>query len=132
MRHSVREMVAQRVQGLPLGYEDLNDHEQLREDPLLMLLAGSADAESPLAGKSTLNRLEDLNGPASAFATLSIGRGTVQPIYSTSASEHPTARVSACATGLPLNTARIASSRSCTVASGRVFPMSTYLSSIRP
>jgi hypothetical protein len=58
VRHSVREMVSQRVYGLALGYEDLNDHEQLREDPLLMLLAGSADAESALAGKSTLNRLE--------------------------------------------------------------------------
>jgi hypothetical protein len=58
VRHSVREMVSQRVYGLALGYEDLNDHEQLREDPLLMLLAGSADAESPLSGKSTLNRLE--------------------------------------------------------------------------
>jgi hypothetical protein len=58
VRHSVREMVSQRVYGLALGYEDLNDHDQLREDPLLMLLAGSADGESPLAGKSTLNRLE--------------------------------------------------------------------------
>ena len=58
VKHSVREMVAQRIYGLALGYEDLNDHEQLREDPLLMLLAGSVDAESPLAGKSTLNRLE--------------------------------------------------------------------------
>jgi Transposase DDE domain group 1 len=58
VRHSVREMVAQRVYGLALGYEDLNDHAQLREDPLLMLLAGSTDAQSPLAGKSTLNRLE--------------------------------------------------------------------------
>lgn len=58
VRHSVREMVSQRVYGLALGYEDLNDHEQLREDPLLMLLAGSTDAESLLAGKSTLNRLE--------------------------------------------------------------------------
>ena len=58
VKHSVREMVAQRIYGLALGYEDLNDHEQLREDPLLMLLAGSANAETPLAGKSTLNRLE--------------------------------------------------------------------------
>jgi hypothetical protein len=58
VRHSVREMLSQRVYGLALGYEDLNDHEQLREDPLLMLLAGSAEAENPLAGKSTLNRLE--------------------------------------------------------------------------
>jgi Transposase DDE domain group 1 len=58
VRHSVREMVSQRVYGLALGYEDLNDHEELREDPLLMLLAGSAEADSRLAGKSTLNRLE--------------------------------------------------------------------------
>jgi len=58
VQHSVREMLSQRIYGLALGYEDLNDHEQLREDPLLMLLAGSAEPESPLAGKSTLNRLE--------------------------------------------------------------------------
>ncbi len=58
VRHGVREMLAQRVYGLALGYEDLNDHEQLREDPLLMLLAGSAQPDKPLAGKSTLNRLE--------------------------------------------------------------------------
>jgi DDE family transposase len=58
VRHGVREMLAQRVYGLALGYEDLNDHEQLREDPVLMLLAGSAEPDQPLAGKSTLNRLE--------------------------------------------------------------------------
>lgn len=58
VRHGVREMLAQRVYGLALGYEDLNDHEQLREDPLLMLLAGSEEPDKPLAGKSTLNRLE--------------------------------------------------------------------------
>ena len=58
VQHTVAEMVAQRVYGLALGYEDLNDHEQLRQDPLLKLLAGRADLEAPLAGKSTLNRLE--------------------------------------------------------------------------
>jgi Transposase DDE domain group 1 len=58
VHHSVHQMLAQRVYGLALGYEDLNDHEQLREDPLLMLLAGSAESDKPLAGKSTLNRLE--------------------------------------------------------------------------
>ena len=58
VQHSVGEMLAQRVYGLALGYEDLNDHEQLRQDPLLKLLAGQADLEAPLAGKSTLNRLE--------------------------------------------------------------------------
>ena len=58
VQHTVAEMVAQRVYGLALGYEDLNDHEQLRQDPLLKLLAGQADLEAALAGKSTLNRLE--------------------------------------------------------------------------
>src|SRR5205807_1758695 len=57
--HQVQEMVAQRVYGLALGYEDLNDHEQLRNDVLLRVLAGKRKAEEePLAGKSTLNRLE--------------------------------------------------------------------------
>lgn len=56
--HSVAEMVAQRVYGLALGYEDLNDHEQLRQDPLLHVLTGKAKMDEPLAGKSTLNRLE--------------------------------------------------------------------------
>jgi hypothetical protein len=56
--HTVAEMVSQRVYGLALGYEDLNDHEQLRQDPLLKLMAGKEELEEPLAGKSTLNRLE--------------------------------------------------------------------------
>jgi hypothetical protein len=51
-------MLAQRLYGLTLGYEDLNDHEQLRNDPLLALLAGRRELDRPLAGKSTLNRLE--------------------------------------------------------------------------
>jgi hypothetical protein len=57
--HTVKEMVAQRVYGLALGYEDLSDHDQLREDPLLAVLSGKTrPGEDPLAGKSTLNRLE--------------------------------------------------------------------------
>lgn len=66
---SVLELLGQRVMGLALGYEDLNDHDRLRCDPLLALLAGRADLTGqdrrdaqdrgkPLAGKSTLNRLE--------------------------------------------------------------------------
>jgi hypothetical protein len=58
IEHRVEEMVAQRVYGIALGYEDLNDHEQLRHDPLLAVMSGKTDAESALAGKSTLNRLE--------------------------------------------------------------------------
>jgi Transposase DDE domain group 1 len=58
VQHSVEEMISQRVYGLALGYEDLNDHEQLRSDPLFSVLAGHEELDKPLAGKSTLNRLE--------------------------------------------------------------------------
>lgn len=69
IEHSVAELVRQRVYGLALGYEDLNDHDQLRADPLLAMLAGKSDLEGrgrrrerdrgkAGAGKSTLNRLE--------------------------------------------------------------------------
>ena len=56
--HAVQELLAQRIYGQALGYEDLNDHEELRRDPLLALLAGKRKLQEPLAGKSTLNRLE--------------------------------------------------------------------------
>jgi hypothetical protein len=59
IEHTVAELVAQRVYGLALGYEDLNDHEELRNDPLLAVLVEKADPrQEALAGKSTLNRLE--------------------------------------------------------------------------
>jgi hypothetical protein len=69
IEHTVEELVAQRVYGLALGYEDLNDHDQLRHDPLLAVLVEKADPSGDerrrerdqgqaLAGKSTLNRLE--------------------------------------------------------------------------
>jgi Transposase DDE domain group 1 len=69
IEHTVEELIAQRVYGITLGYEDLNDHEQLRQDPVLAVLCGKKDVEGlqrrreqdrgkPGAGKSTLNRLE--------------------------------------------------------------------------
>ncbi|HVS89765.1 MAG TPA: IS1380 family transposase [Candidatus Acidoferrum sp.] len=58
IEHPLGEMLAQRIHALALGYEDLNDHEELRHDPLLALLAGKRDLSEPLAGKSTLNRME--------------------------------------------------------------------------
>jgi len=58
IEHSVLEMISQRVYGLALGYEDLNDHEQLRKDPVFGILAGREELDEPLAGKSTLNRME--------------------------------------------------------------------------
>ncbi len=69
IEHTVEELVGQRIYGLALGYEDLNDHDRLRHDPLLAVLAGKReptgsdrvrkeDRGKALAGKSTLNRLE--------------------------------------------------------------------------
>ena len=63
VEHQVETLVGQRIFGLALGYEDLNDHDELRKDPTFAVLAGKlksvlrTDCE-PLAGKSTLNRLE--------------------------------------------------------------------------
>ncbi|HME26521.1 MAG TPA: IS1380 family transposase, partial [Acetobacteraceae bacterium] len=62
VEHQVETLVMQRIMGIALGYEDLNDHDNLRHDPVMAvvaskLAAGRADC-APLAGKSTLNRLE--------------------------------------------------------------------------
>jgi len=68
VEHSVQQMVSQRIYGLALGYEDLNDHGQLRRDPLMGVLAGKADVEQEaLAGKSTLNRLELSDGTPNRY-----------------------------------------------------------------
>lgn len=67
--HEVEHLLAQRLYGLALGYEDVCDHERLRVDPLLAVIVGKKDPKGedrprerdqgkPLAGKSTLNRLE--------------------------------------------------------------------------
>lgn len=62
MEHSVETLVAQRVYGLVQGYEDLNDHDQLRHDPMFAVALGklsSTNAACALrAGKSTQNLLE--------------------------------------------------------------------------
>jgi hypothetical protein len=69
IEHTVESLISQRVYGLACGYEDLNDHDTLRDDPLLAAASGKADPLGEdrirerdrghaLAGKSTLNRLE--------------------------------------------------------------------------
>ena len=59
IEHTVEQLVQQRIYALALGYEDLNDHDQLRRDPLLAVLSGKTEpTQERLAGKSTLNRLE--------------------------------------------------------------------------
>ena len=76
MEHTVEELVTQRVMALALGYQDLNDHDTLRRDPVVAAVVGkmdptgalrlrAADRGAALAGKSTLNRLE-LAGPGAA------------------------------------------------------------------
>ena len=78
VEHDVRALLAQRVYGLALGYEDLNDHDELRRDPLLSLAVGKTDPTgaarardrdrgAALASSSTLNRLE-LGDPEQAAA----------------------------------------------------------------
>ena len=62
VEHLVPTLVGQRVFGIALGYEDINDHDDLRHDPVMAVLAGKLQAWradcAPVAGKSTLNRLE--------------------------------------------------------------------------
>jgi hypothetical protein len=65
VEHRLETLVGQRVFGLALGYEDLNDHDELRKDPLFAVLAGKLQPRlhpdcAPVAGKSTLNRLEHM------------------------------------------------------------------------
>jgi hypothetical protein len=62
IEHEVVTLVGQRVFAIALGYEDLNDHDDLRRDPIMAVLAGKLEARredcAPVAGKSTLNRME--------------------------------------------------------------------------
>ncbi len=77
IEHTVKDLVTQRVFGLAMGYEDLNDHDELRSDPLIAAAVGKTDPKGEnrarerdrgkaLAGKSTLNRLELTKGDASS------------------------------------------------------------------
>src|ERR1700693_4849321 len=67
----VATVVGRRVFGSALGYEDINDHDDLRHDPIMAVLAGKLEAQredcAPVAGKSTLNRLELSRGAATRY-----------------------------------------------------------------
>jgi len=72
VEHTVAAMLAQRIHGIALGYEDLNDHDTLRHDPMVALLAGRLRSRrsdcAPGAGRNTLNRLElAANGPVNRY-----------------------------------------------------------------
>jgi len=95
VEHPVADLVAQRIYGLALGYEDLNDHDELRADPLLATVVGKAeptgaarrcerDRGKALAGKSTLNRLEGGIGtdPAhDAYKRVGVDEGAVRELF---------------------------------------------------
>ena len=82
VEHAVSTLVLQRVVGIALGYEDLNDHDHLRHDPVLAVLAGKLAAKradcAPLAGKSTLNRLELSRPEASRYHKVSHDPGAIE------------------------------------------------------
>jgi hypothetical protein len=72
VEHPLAALIGQRVFAIALGYEDLVDHDELRFDPVLATLSGKLEAKrsdcAPLAGKSTLNRLEHApNGAATRY-----------------------------------------------------------------
>jgi hypothetical protein len=95
VEHSIETMVAQRVFGIALGYEDLIDHDQLRHDPVLAALAGKLSARrkncAPLAGKSTLNRLEHAPAGASRYHKIGHDRAAIETLFvSLFLEAHPT------------------------------------------
>jgi len=81
VEHRIEQLLTQRIYGLALGYEDLNDHEQLRHDPLLGALAGKAEpGKEPLAGKSTLNRMEMGDGTPNRYKKITFWRDAIDDL----------------------------------------------------
>jgi hypothetical protein len=85
VEHTIEAMVAQRVFGIALGYEDVVDHDQLRHDPVLATLAGKLTARrkdcAPLAGKSTLNRLEHAPSEPARYHKIGHDGATIQRLF---------------------------------------------------
>jgi Transposase DDE domain group 1 len=87
IEHEVATLVGQRVFGIALGYEDLNDHDVLRRDPTLAVLAGKLEARrsdcAPLAGKSTLNRLELSRPEPTRYHKIAFDGGAIERLFVT-------------------------------------------------
>ena len=85
VEHAVETLVMQRVVGIALGYEDLIDHDELRHDPVMAVLAGKLAARradcAPLAGKSTLNRLELSRPDPTRYAKLAANTGAIETLF---------------------------------------------------
>ena len=85
VEHSVATLVGQRVFAIALGYEDLNDHDNLRHDPIMATLAGKLSARrsdcAPTAGKSTLNRLELSRETATRYHKISHDPAQIERLF---------------------------------------------------
>lgn len=85
IEHSVATLIGQRVFALALGYEDLNDHDELRHDPVMAVLAGKLTARrfvcAPAAGKSTLNRLELSHPVATRYHKISHDPAAIENLF---------------------------------------------------
>ena len=85
IEHTVETLVMQRVVGIALGYEDLNDHDQIRHDPVLATLANKLTASrrdcAPLAGKSTLNRLELSRDEPARYARIAADTVAIEALF---------------------------------------------------
>jgi hypothetical protein len=85
VEHSVATLIGQRIFAIALGYEDLNDHETLRHDPLMAVLAGKLKARradcAAVAGKSTLNRLELSKPEPSRYHKISYDAEAVDRLF---------------------------------------------------
>src|SRR5207248_3259388 len=85
VEHPVASLVGQRVFGIALGYEDLIDHDELRHDPVMAVLAGKLTAHrsdcAPLAGKSTLNRLELSRGAPTRYHKISHDAAAIERLF---------------------------------------------------
>jgi hypothetical protein len=85
VEHTVSGLVGQRVFGIALGYEDLIDHDELRHDPVMAVLGGKLEAGrancAPLAGKSTLNRLELSRGEPTRYHKISYDAAAIEALF---------------------------------------------------
>ncbi len=87
IEHEVRTLVGQRVFGIALGYEDINDHDELRYDPAMAVLAGKLAARrkdcAPVGGKSTLNRLELSRAVATRYHKIAHDPAAIERLFVT-------------------------------------------------
>jgi hypothetical protein len=88
LEHNLETLIAQRVHGLALGYEDLSDHDELRHDPVLGLVSGKLAARrsgcAVLAGKSTLNLLEHApRKDKDRYRKISVDEGAMKELFVT-------------------------------------------------